>query len=263
MTRKATRTPCLRGEGSVRVRSLVLLIMLPVVTLQAAAVPQKNVLFLSSEDTFRPAFLSFAQGLRTALVDGSTEQFEFFTETLDQSRFPDVKYGTHRLDYFRWKYADRPLDLIIAGPTPALDFLIAHRDELFPGVPVVFASADENLVRQRKLPRGFTGLPMHFDVGATLELALQLQPDTREVVVVVGKSAFDQSWEAIARAAFRPFEERVRFRYLNNLPFAAILKKLSYLPAHCVVLYFSLYEDAAGATRAVVDAGQEIARRSN
>jgi PAS domain S-box-containing protein len=222
----------------------------------------KNILILTSEDTFRPGFLPFIQGLRTAMAEGSTNHLDFFTETLDQSRFPDEQYGERFREYFRGKYTGRRLDLIVAGPTAALDFLIAHRDELFPGVPVVFASADETLVRQRKLPPGFTGLPMRFDLGPTLELALQLQPRTEEVIVIVGKSAYDRSWEGLARDAFKPYEGKVRFRYFCDQPFAAMLDDLSRLPERRVVIYLSFYLDAAGVTRAVLDAAPEIARRA-
>src|SRR5262249_26117984 len=96
-----------------------------VLNLNGASPSAKNILILSSEDTFRPGFLPFVQSLRAALTAGSTNQLEFFTETLDQSRFPDEQYATNRLDYFHWKYRSRRLDLIIAGPLGALDFLIA------------------------------------------------------------------------------------------------------------------------------------------
>ena len=40
---------------------------------------------------------------------------------------------------------------------------------------------------------------LFFDPAQTLELALRLQPDARQVVVVTGASAFDRSWDALAR----------------------------------------------------------------
>jgi C4-dicarboxylate-specific signal transduction histidine kinase len=253
----------LTRQRFLRVTSIALLALAVGVNAQASAPLQKNVLILTSEDTFRPGFLPFVQGFRAALDESSTNHFEYFIESLDQSRFPEAQYGARRLEYLRWKYDGRHLDAILAGPLPALDFLIAHRDELFPGVPVVFASADEDLVRQRQLPPGFTGLPTRFDVAATLDLALRLQPDTRQVVVVVGKSAFDQSWKDIAQAAFRPFKPRLSFRYLDDLPLPAMLEEVSHLPPHSVVMYFSVLADVAGATRAVLEAGQEITRRAN
>jgi PAS domain S-box-containing protein len=231
--------------------------------LQVASGAPRNVLILTSEDTFRPGFLAYNLSLRAALTEGGTNQIEFYTETLDQSRFPDGQYAARRLDYLRWKYGDRHIDAVVAGPTPALDFMIAHRDELFPGAPVVFASADEALVKQRKLPPGFTGVPTRFDVTGTLELALKLQPGLREVVVIVGKSSYDESWEQTARKAFQRFESRVRFRYLKELAMPALLQELSRLPPQTAVVYFSLFRDAAGTTRAVMEAGPEIARHAN
>jgi hypothetical protein len=103
-------------------------------TLTAA---QKNVLILTSEDTFRPIALVLVQNIRKALVDGSTNHLEFYTETLDQARFPEAQYGARRLDYFRWKYGGRPLDIIFAAPTqPWISDRASRR--LFPGAPWSF-----------------------------------------------------------------------------------------------------------------------------
>ena len=262
MNRNRLRATAWRGRLPLYGGLLPLLATLLVLNLNGASPPAKNILILTSEDTFRPGFLLFVQSLRAALTAGSTNQLEFFTETLDQSRFPDEQFGAPRLEYFRWKYGIRRLDLIIAGPLGALDFLIAHRENLFPGVPVVFSSADEDIVRQRKLPTGFTGLPTRFDLAATLDLALKLQPNTEEAVIIVGKSAYDHSWEALARTAFQRFEGRVSFRYLCDLPAAAMLDELSRLPDRRVVLYLSFYLDSAGVTHAVLDLAPQVALRS-
>ena len=71
---------------------------------------------------------------------------------------------------------------MIALSNTTLQFVFDHRDELFPGVPIVFAGVDHREVEGKEMPPNITGLWMAWDYQRTLELALQLQPKTREVV---------------------------------------------------------------------------------
>ena len=61
-----------------------------------------------------------------------------------------------------------------------------------------------------------TGLLVRRIFAPTLEIALRLQPDTRQVFVVGGTSEFDRHLQAAARREFRPFERRLSFTYLTD-----------------------------------------------
>ena len=65
----------------------------------------------------------------------------------------------------------------------------------------------------------------------TLELALRLQPDGRQVVVVTGAAAFDKRWEAVAREQLRPYADRLQVTYLSGLPLPLLLDELALLPS--------------------------------
>ena len=65
----------------------------------------------------------------------------------------------------------------------------------------------------------------------TLEVALRLQPETRNVFVVGGASTFDRYLETFVRRDLQPFEGRVGITYLFGLPMDEWLKRLSSLPA--------------------------------
>jgi signal transduction histidine kinase len=79
-----------------------------------------------------------------------------------------------------------------------------------------------------------------------MNLALALQPDTREVFVVAGNSTRDQDAEKVARAQFAQYTPGVRFTYLSGLPTDALERQLREMPEHAIVYFILFYQDAAG-----------------
>ena len=84
---------------------------------------------------------------------------------------------------------------------PSLDFLLRHGEALFPGVPIVFCGVEPSDLEGRTLSKNVTGVLVKRTYGPTLDVALRLQPDTRNVFVVGGTSKFEASHE-------RPFRRR-------------------------------------------------------
>ena len=149
-------------------------------------------------------------------------------------------------DYYRRKYAGKNLDLIVAVMEPSLDFLIRYGEALFPGVPIVFCGVDASTIEGKKLRPNITGVLVKRAFSPTLQVALRLQPDTRNVFVVGGASRFDRYLENFARRDLKPFEDQVAITYLAGLPMDALSKAVSTLPPHSVILYTTLFADGAG-----------------
>ena len=186
------------------------------------------------------------QSLRDTFRAGSLESIQVRTEYLDLSRFRDPGERRALVDFLRYKYADQKIDLVIAGLSPPLDFALQFRQELFPGVPIVFLGIDQTEVQERSLPADVIGVPVKMDLAGTLDLALRLQPETRRVFVVTGSSPFDTSWERVARQTFRPYEDKLKFVYLSGLPMAELLKRVANLPDRSIVQYLHMFQDGAG-----------------
>src|SRR5678816_911559 len=84
------------------------------------------------------------------------------------------------------------------------------------------------------------------DWMGTLEAALQLQPQTRRVVVVGGTTDIDRLWIRRAREAFSAYKGGLEFTYLTDLPVGQLLKEVAGLPDGTIILFFSLLRDGAG-----------------
>jgi PAS domain S-box-containing protein len=212
---------------------------------EALILPKKTVLVLYGRPLSLPANRMIEQGL-TAALSSAHADLEVFSEYLDLTRFPAARYGDDIVRYLRARYETRKPDVLIAVSNTTLQFVLDHRDELFPGAPIVFTALDHREVEGKAMPPDVTGLWMAWDYQRTLELALQLQPKTREVVCVAGTGVDEQPWNKEARKTLERFATRVRTRWLDKLPLQAVLDEAARLPLDSVVLYIPMSRDGAG-----------------
>ena len=116
----------------------------------------------------------------SSIHSGSTlsEPIEVYREAMDLSRFSSNSYKTLLRDFLRAKYADKKIDVAVAIMAPALDFLMAYGDLIFPGASVVFCGLDRGQLGARSLPPNMFGVLIKREFAPTLELALHLHPAT-------------------------------------------------------------------------------------
>ena len=219
----------------------ILALMLLCSSAVAASVPDQpyRVLVLHSFRNILPANTDWYNGIVRGFTSVPDVRVEIDVEVPDLSRFGEEnenEYFSELLAIYRHKYRDHPPQLIIPTYTPALQFLLDHGEAVFPGIPIVFCGADDQFVAAQQLPPHMTGITTHRDFTGTLELIAQVQPDTQRIAVIVGSSAIDKQFERDARRAFRPFEGRLEFTWLQGLPLGELTAAVKNLPDHTVIL---------------------------
>ena len=229
---------------------------------QALSAQKKTVLVLYGNPLSLPANRMVEQGLTAALSSAPEWDLEVFSEYLDFARFPAPRYGDEIVRYLRARYEARKPDVLIAVSNTTLQFLLNHRNELFPGVPIVFAGVDHREIEGKEMPPDVTGLWMAWDYQRTLELALQLQPKTREVVCVAGTGIEEQPWNTEARKVLGRFVTRVRTRWLDKLPLQAVLDEVARLPLDSVILYIPMLHDGTGQPVSPSEVARQLAGAS-
>lgn len=251
------------GKGLAWAASVLALLSLGSPTPAAVADNTRRVLVLYPTADGQPGNLQFDQGLRSTFRTSSAEPVELYNEYLDSARFPDEQHQRQLAHFLRQKYAGRKIDVVIPGLAPALDFALKYREEMFPGVPIVFGAIDQRELAARELAPAVVGVPMTMDLVPTLELALRLHPDTRRVVVVAGAAKMDAFWEAEARRSFRLYEGRLELVYLTGLPMDDLLKELSTLPERTIIFYLHVMRDGAGSAFTPAEVAERIAAVAN
>jgi len=207
----------------------------------AATFHQPRVLVLYSEDRLLPAGMVLDEAIRTTFKSDLEVPVEFYTEFLDVERFSGEAQQQHTRDYLGEKFRARQPDIIIASGGSALSFLVKHRTALFPRVPVVHCGVSPDGIPESLPDNLIVGIPHEVDLVKTLELALRLQPDTRQVAIVDGTRN-----SAITPADAAPMAENVGFLWLTNRSTSELCTELSQLPNHTVVFYGAMFHDPAG-----------------
>ncbi|WP_254062545.1 PAS domain S-box protein [Acidobacterium sp. S8] len=134
---------------------------------------------------------------------------------------------------FRRLYAEVKLDVVIAVAPQALLFAVKYRDRIFPDVPIVFTQVGTREFLGRTWPR-VTGLTVPVGIGETIDLALQLNPDTKAVAVLGG---VDWYWLAVVHSELLRYQGKVREIVFNDPASRALLEKVLALPPQTVVLF--------------------------
>jgi signal transduction histidine kinase len=192
---------------------------------------QKQVLVLYS--TRRDAQIAVVgdRELPRILGKGLSGGLDFYSEFIDQTRFPDPLH-------LRVKYEAQRFDIVIAMGDGPRDFVSQNRDDIFPDTPVVFFG-DTGAGRPMENATGVIGIQ---NFKGTLDLATALQPNIRHVFVVTD----DKEYESAARAQFRSFEPRLTITYLTGLVTKELENRLATLPADSIVYYLVVSRDGAG-----------------
>ena len=149
--------------------------------------------------------------------------------------------------YLREKYAARPPDAIVVAAEGALEFFLRHREQLFPGTPIVhMAVSRSNLPKLPALPADVVGVPIEYDFSGTIEQALTWHPKARRLVIVTGTSGQDREWEARLRKEVPRVAGRVTVEFLAGLPTGAVLDRLRGLGKDAVVFTPGYFQDGEG-----------------
>jgi PAS domain S-box-containing protein len=218
--------------------SLAIALLLPVALLAQNA---RNVLVLQEGYPDQPGSIRFSEGLHEVFDPSLRNQI--YNEYLDEDRL-HVEDAT-LAEMLRQKYEGKKFDLVVGAGRPALTFLLSHRDELWPGTPEIFIFVDRRLL-PAQLPPNATAIALTADSETTLDLAVQLMPNTRRVFYVGGTSLSDKARRFLAEQDFKRFAGGIEFTYLTDLPLVDLLERLGRLPDGSIVIYGSMEQDASG-----------------
>jgi hypothetical protein len=248
-------------RGALRIL-LVGLIIWTASSAPAASATRRVVLLFDKRPELPGMAMLEAEFVRT-LTSISADHIEIYREAMDLSRFGSDTYPLALRDFLRAKYAGKKIDVAVGVIGPALEFLLKHGDEVFPGASIVFCGIDRQEIGNRSLPPQVRGVLVKREFAPTLDVALRLHPETTRVVVVAGNSDFDRRLLDQARQEFTAYEGRISFTYLTTLPMAELLMSLSQLPPHTIVLFTTLFQDGAGTAFVPHDAVQRVSAAAN
>ena len=167
-------------------------------------------------------------------------------EYMDSKRQAPEKIFGLLADFYAKKYAGVQFDAILASDDNALDFLLAHRDRLFPGSPVVFCGVNDYRPDRLGGKQGYTGVSERVDIKGTIEAALKLMPSMRRLAIITDATETGQYNRKNALEAVQPFLGRVEVQELTGTTFGEMASALSTLSSDTAILHMGLFRDPDG-----------------
>ena len=117
----------------------------------------RSILVLDQSQSTGVFFLQIFSGLRAAIDADASAHTTLFSESLDLSRFDGEVYDESLRRHFSEKYRDKDIGVIVAIGSGTLELVQRWRNELWPGIPVVFGMVDEVDYARLKLANDVTG----------------------------------------------------------------------------------------------------------
>jgi signal transduction histidine kinase/ABC-type uncharacterized transport system substrate-binding protein len=214
----------------------VLILLLPeAISAQPQVNTKPSVLILHWYGKDFPGNADFEQSFKEALKSSRNGPVEYFSEFLEEDRFPGQAQVIH--DYLAQKYKNRRIDVVVAVTDAPLKFLLDYRHDLFPQSAIVFLSIKPPAPDILSSGPGMTGIVPVSTHKQTLELALNLHPNTQHVFFISGTPNHDKRLEAIAQTELRDFQNKLNIQYLTDLSVKELIARTRSLPPHSIILY--------------------------
>ena len=196
----------------------------------------KRILLVYQNEMSLPGERAVDSGIRSVL--GNNLQFQLYSEHLDLMLFPGSTFQARQVAWYRNKYRNQKIDLVIAV---GLD-----SQTVLPGTPTIFCNIQPTAQSGAALPPNSTAVWLIADFRGTLAAAARLQPMARRVVVINGTTDWDRHLEALTRADLSPIGANWEIDYWDDISVEEVLSRLGKLSKDTIVLYLSIQRDGAG-----------------
>jgi two-component system, cell cycle sensor histidine kinase and response regulator CckA len=190
---------------------------------------------------------------------------ETFVEALDVNRIPPTpQYLEGFAHLLRAKYATFRFEALVASDNDAFNFLRTHRDELFPGVPLVFFGISDYSPAVLDGRSDLTGIGGSRDYHSALAAIERLQPAVSQVAAITDDTTTGRAERAGLEAALRSGHERLNVQFLSladgNLE--QLAGKLARLPSNAAALLLHASVDRDGVAYGVETTTRLLSARS-
>jgi len=227
-------------------RTVIILTALlgPAISLAAESLPH-SVLILDQSDSDSAWYDAFSSAFRSTLNAGSAARISVYAEHLDLSRFGGPRHDALLRTYLRDKFRERPIGVLVAQGSSALEFVMQSRGELWPGVPVVFAAVDEETATRLNLPPDVTGTIYQLTFRNAVRAAQVLVPHLKRIALV-GDPLERQAVRRHFKEEVPVFAAEFELIDLTGLPMTEVRKRVAVLPDHTAIIYTAINVDGAG-----------------
>lgn len=217
-------------------------------TVYAESETQKNVLILDSNDNES----SIANGTETidwqnSIISSINSTFIKSKKNIDVSiqymdynnNFQDT-YSQQLYNLYKVKYQNTKFDAVITLDDvndSAFKFMLKYGNDLFPNTPVVFGgvySYAKSMLNGNPL---FTGITKNSDTKSTIDIALKLHPNTKQIFVITDKTPEGIFQKNLIENLIPLYKSKVKFLFSDEEDILKLKKEINNLPKDTVIYF--------------------------
>jgi signal transduction histidine kinase len=195
----------------------------------------KRVLLVYEDDGAIPANVVFEGSLVQSLRAAMGANLEFYREQLDSTRFPENK--RRKVNELESQYAERKIDVVI--------FFGNTVTEVLPGVPIVQVNNALPVRTDVSQPANVVHVLFNIDARKIVDLARQLEPTARKVLLICGVGEPDRRTVMQLRERLIGYPN-IDVQVFDDVSVEELLAMVSRLPRDTIVLPISYSRDPAG-----------------
>ncbi|MCX8027687.1 MAG: PAS domain S-box protein [Thermodesulfovibrionales bacterium] len=230
---------------------IILILTIPLVIATSTQVQcddvikKKQVLVLNSYHKGLSWTDNIVRGIESAFANHMAN-LEIDFEYMDTKRYYDESYFTLLYKTFRKKYEDKLFDVIIVSDNDALMFALKYRKDIFKNAPIVFTGINNFTDSMIEGHKNITGVVEETDPFRTIQIALQLFPKTREILVINDRTTTGIAMKEEIQKVIDHFQNAVDFTFYDDFDITDIPKRVSNLPPDTLILLVVVNRDKSG-----------------
>ncbi|SDB36360.1 PAS domain S-box-containing protein [Desulfonatronum thiosulfatophilum] len=220
----------------------LLLLLLP--GLAGAEKEKRRVFYLNSYHHGYAWSDHLQEGIRRGLEQGRYH-IELQIEYMDAKKYHYENITDTLLSLYQNKFAQERYDIVIVSDNDAYNFILEHRDRLFPDIPVVFCGLND--VDPADIDHSFaTGILENIGVRDTLELALSIHPNKNLVVVIGDESTTGVAIRGQIEEVMPYFADRLEFEFWGRYSLQEIQDRVQSLPRNAFLFFIPFFHNVGG-----------------
>lgn len=223
----------------------------------------KNVLIVNSYHQGLKWSKDETDGILEAL-ENSGEKLSTFVEYMDWKNYPSEVNIRYIYDYFKYKYQNKRMDLLIVTDDIALEFILESREELFANAPVVFCGVNQKGAAEiTKGYKNFTGVIEEIDPMETIEIALDINPSLKNIYLLFDNSESGKSTGEIIENKLKSNYNNLNIVPLNELTYDELLEGVRSYDKDSLILVATYYSDGDGKIVEFEYLSREVSKNSS
>ncbi len=216
-------------------KHILLLSIIMLLTTPSAYGEVKRVLIINSYHEGYHWTDRIMSGIKT--VFDNEQNIELFINYMDTKRSSDQHHITQLKELYAHKYHLFKFDMIISTDDNALNFLLQYREELFPGVPVVFCGINSFKPEMLAGHSKYTGVSETHDIVGTVNLMHSIHPKVKNIYAISDNTKAEDYFKNHVVNSKEQINNKIKLHYLTNMSLPELRDTLQTLSKDALVLW--------------------------